>query len=266
VQDTAARNAVTRFIRAYATAPQDGGEALAGVVDGLATEWAHWVAVQNAAFDGTIAGAAEIVSVSAPEPLGETSSALVVQVEATVTFAPQPADGTPLAPQVRSLDGPMSLVQVAPYDWRVSDFTRDGQLLDSFFVSLTGPGTVRQNITVEVHAVILAAGAWQVGVGVRNGSEGAIALDPTNVALVLDQSVVPGTTGSTFEPIEAGASAEGFVTLPAPTVAGQPIVVLRFVTERDTIDFVISIPDPREATGQPVQPSAAPASPGGLAG
>ncbi|HEV8563696.1 MAG TPA: hypothetical protein VGR41_02150 [Actinomycetota bacterium] len=267
-QDAAARDAAIRFIRAYAGAPNDGGEALTGLADGLAKEWAHWVSVQNNAFDGTIHGVASILSVGAPQPLnGSTFPGLVVEVQATVAFTLAPADGSVIAPQVRSLDGPMSLTQVGPYDWRVADFTRDGQALHSFFVSLSGPGTVEADVTVGVHAVVLTAGAWQIGIDVQNDGSEAIALDAANVALFLDQELVPGNTGSTFEPIAAGATAEGFVTLPAPTTAGRPVVVLRFGTTGDSIDFVISIPDPREAAGQAVPTeSASPSPTGALAG
>jgi hypothetical protein len=267
VQDASVRDTAIRFIHAYATAPQDGGDALIALVNGLAAEWAHWVSVQNAAFNGTIGGVVTILSIGAPHPLDGSGPALIVDVQATVTFTPAPADGTVVAPQVRSLDGPMSLTQDGPYAWRVADFTRDGQALHSFFVSLSGPGMVQSDVTVGVHAVVLAAGEWQVGLDVRNGTDGAIALDARNVALLLDQDLVAGDTGSTFEPIAAGTTAEGFVTLPAPTTAGQPLVVLRFGTTGDSIDFVIPIPDPREAAGQvvPTQ-NPSPSSPGALAG
>ncbi|HEY7399579.1 MAG TPA: hypothetical protein VH989_01655 [Actinomycetota bacterium] len=269
IQDAAARDAAIRFIHAYATAPQDGGTALTGVVDGLASDWAHWFDVQNATFDGAVTGQASILSVGPPASTNGATPAVVVDVQASVTFTYAPSDGSSLAPQVRSLDGPMLLAQVGPYDYRVEDFTRDGQALHSFFASLAGPGTVREGIRVSVHAVIVSGATWQVGLDVRNSSASSIEVGSSNVGLFLDQQIVPGTVVSTFDPIQPGTTEEGFVTLPAPAGAGQLALVLRFGSSVEPIDFVIAIPDPREATGQSVpssSPSPAPSGDGALAG
>ncbi|MBI3647711.1 MAG: hypothetical protein HY240_02990 [Actinobacteria bacterium] len=258
IEEATARAAAIGFIQAYAQAPRDGGRALSAAVDGpLLSEWAHWLAVQNSHFPGSIEGAATITSVGVPSTLDPSKSGsdqpeVLLDVQASVSFTYSPAAGaSPPPPQVRSLNGPMLLAEVGPGEWRVRDFTRDGTPLDLTMFVYTGLSTAKQGVTVRLANVILAGSVWQFGLVVENGTSGPIHLDTSVTAMVLDGTPVTGRAQTTFGTIEPGTTVEGFVSLPAPQGPGQPAVFLRFVGAGGLIDLGMPFQDPRQVLASP---------------
>ena len=258
VQDAAARGAAIRFLQAYASASQDGGDALIGIVAGpLGERWAHSVTLQNVLEPG-YTGTADITSVGAPQlqPPGQGSRAVevVVEVRATVTLRPPAGSGGSAAPVVRSFDGPMTLAQTGPAEWRVVSFNRDGAKLEDFFKVYSGEIT-RNAVTVHVDSLIMTDTTWRFDVQVSNDGDRGISIDERNTILLVDRTALARAVATFPGPIQPGGSQEGFLSFPPQTNPGEYALQIEFTTDTDPIVVGVRIGDPTSSPGARDAPS-----------
>jgi hypothetical protein len=225
-----ARSVAHAFLRAYAGSPADGGRALAPLVEGsLAREWAHWVAIQNAAFPGTIEGSLQLGHLGPASPVRAEDGSLDdlvaygVIVRATVTFGLTDETGEEDPPLHRSMDGMVVMIQGSDGAFRVINFVRDGRRLDEFFQVFDGALERRAGVTVEVRNLIQLE-RWQFGIEITNDTDRPLHVLPNLTALLTPQEdpanserplvTFPGS-------ISPGQSAEGIVSFAAPTTAEE---------------------------------------------
>jgi hypothetical protein len=262
-----ARSVALAFLRAYADSPEDGGRSLTPLVEGvLAREWAHWVAIQNAGFPGSIRGSLALGRLGPAGPVRAENGSLDdfvaygVPVRATITFELTDDPGTPSPPLQRLMDGLVVLVQGQDGGFRVINFVRDGQRLDQFFQVFDGAFERRQGVTVEVRNLIQLE-RWQFGVEITNHTSRPLHVLPRLTALLTPNEDVANTERPvvTFEdPIPPGETAEGLVSFVAP--ATQDALDLQIAVagpDGRATGFVFGIPQPQSAVSPSPSPSAA---------
>ena len=225
-----ARSVAHAFLRAYAGSPADGGRALMPLVEGaLAREWAHWVAVQNASFQGTIEGILQLGHLGAASPVRAEDGSLDdlvaygVIVRATVSFGLTDETGEEIPPLLRSMDGMVVMIQGSDGAFRVINFVRDGRRLDEFFQVFDGARERRAGVTVEVRNLIQLE-RWQFGIEITNHTKRPLRILPNLTALLTPEEAPANSEQPlvTFPvPISPGESAEGIVSFVAPTTAGE---------------------------------------------
>jgi hypothetical protein len=223
-----ARSVAFAFLRAYAGSPADGGRALRPLVEGvLAREWAHWVAVQNAAFPGAIAGSLQLGHLGRATPVRAEDGSLDefvaygVVVRATITFSLTDEAGEPMPPLRRLMDGLVVMIQGGDGAFRVINFVRDGRRLDEFFQVFDGAMERRAGVTVEIRNLVQLE-RWQFGIEITNDTERPLRIVP-NLTALLTQAEEPANSERpliTFPaPIPPGESVEGIVSFAAPATA-----------------------------------------------
>ncbi|MGH2680648.1 MAG: hypothetical protein ACRDG8_09255 [Actinomycetota bacterium] len=258
-----ARSAAHAFLRAYATAPADRGRALQSLVEGvLGREWAHWVAIQNAAFPGTIEGNLQLGHLGPAAPVRAEDGSLDdlvaygVTVRATVNFEVTDETGAPGPPLQRIMDGLVVLVQATDGRFRVINFVRDGLRLDEFFQVFDGATEQRQGVTVEVRNLVQLE-RWQFGIEITNESERPLRVLPRLTALLTDAEEVANEDRPivTFPGrIPPGGSAEGIVSFVAPaTSEALDLQIALTGPEGGATGFVFGVP--QLATGPSPTPS-----------
>jgi hypothetical protein len=258
---TAARASTLAFLHAYATESSDHGDALRSLVEGsLIQEWAHWLIVQNDELPGTIRGTLRLGSVGTAKPThlpGSQQAAISVDVQAMVTFQITPATGKP-STVVRNLDGPVLLVPVAPGDWRVWSFTRDGAALTQFVFPLGFAGR-KGDVAVRLDVLIVAPGQLQFGAVVSNRSPLAVTLNGDETSLLDDsgKSLGSGKTVVSFPgPIPPDSVRESLLALP-PLGQDSPDPVAMRVTldPRAGKPIVLDVPLGAPSAGASPSPS-----------
>jgi hypothetical protein len=261
-----ARSVAHAFLRAYAEAPADGGRALQPLVEGvLAREWAHWVAIQNAGFPGTIEGTLQLAHLGTGTPVRAEDGSLDdlvaygVEVRATIVFDLTDEEGGPLPPVERTMDGLVVMVQSEDASFRVINFVRDGLRLDQFFQVFDGALERRDGITVEIRNLIQLE-RWQFGVEITNRTDRPLRLVPDLTALLTAAEDV-----ATEEPplvtfparIGPGASAEGIVSFSAPATAEALDVQIALAgPDGEATAFVFGVPQPAGTTDPSPTPAA----------
>lgn len=195
----------------------------------LAREWAHWVAVQNAAFPGTIEGSLQLGHLGAASPVRAEDGSLDdlvaygVVVRATVTFGLTDETGEEVPPLQRSMDGMVVMIQGSDGALRVINFVRDGRRLDEFFQVFEGAQERRAGVTVEIRNLIQLE-RWQFGIEITNGTDRPLRI-LANLTALLTPEEDPANSERplvTFPvPIAPGESAEGIVSFAAPATAGE---------------------------------------------
>jgi hypothetical protein len=260
-----ARSVAHAFLRAYADAPGDGGRTLEPLVDGvLAREWAHWVAIQNAGFPGSIDGSLQLghlgtaLPVRAPDGSLDDMVAYGVEVRATVTFDLTDEDGEPASLQ-RLMDGLVVLVQGEDGSFRVINFVRDGLRLDQFFQVFDGAEERRDGVTVEIRNLIQLE-RWQFGVEIRNRSDRPMRL-VRNLTALLTEGGEPATSEAPVVtlPLEIapGETAEGIVSFAAPTTGeALDLQVAIAGPDGEPSPFLFGVPQPGGATSPSPTPGA----------
>ena len=256
-----ARSVALAFLQAYAGSPEDGGRSLRPLVDGvLAREWAHWVAIQNAGFPGSIEGTLALGRLGPAGPVRAQDGSLDdlvaygVPVRATITFELTDDSGTPSPPLQRLMDGLVVLVQGPDGGFRVINFQRDGQRLDQFFQVFDGAFERRQGVRVEIENLIQLE-RWQFGIRITNHTSRPLRVLPNLTALLSsDEDVVNAERPVvTFEnPIPPGKTAEGLVSFAAP--ATQDALDLQIAVagpDGEATGFIFGVPQPQGATTSP---------------
>jgi hypothetical protein len=223
-----ARSVAFAFLRAYAASPADGGRALAPLVEGaLAREWAHWVAIQNAGFPGSIEGSLQLGHLGPATPVRAEDGSLDdlvaygVAVRATVTFSFTREDGEPVPPLQRLMDGLVVMIQGSDGAFRVLNFVRDGRRLDEFFQVFEGATEQRGGVTVEIRNLVQLE-RWQFGIEITNDTDRPLRILRNLTALLTPGAEVPSSERPlvTFPaPIGPGESVEGIVSFAPPATA-----------------------------------------------
>ena len=223
-----ARSVAFAFLRAYAGSPTDGGRALAPLVEGaLARQWAHWVAIQNAGFPGSIEGSVQLGHLGPATPVRAEDGSLDdlvaygVVVRATVTFSFTDEADEPIPPLQRLMDGLVVMIQGSDGAFRVINFVRDGRRLDEFFQVFDGATQRRDRVTVEIRNLVQLE-RWQFGIEITNDTD-----RPLRILRNLTSLLPPGNEVASSErplvtfpvPIGPGESAEGIVSFRPPTTA-----------------------------------------------
>ena len=263
-----ARSVALAFLKAYADSPEDAGRSLTPLVEGvLAREWAHWVAIQNAGFPGSISGDLALGHLGPGGPVRAADGSLDdlvaygVQVRATITFELTDPSGTPAPPLQRLMDGLVVLVQGPDGAFRVVNFVRDGQRLDQFFQVFDGAFERQQGVTVEVRNLIQLE-RWQFGIEITNHSGRPLRVLPDLTALLTQGEDVVNEERPvvTFEnPIPPGETVEGLVSFAAPTTADALDLQIAVAgPDGEATGFIFGVPQPQGAAAP--SPSAAPAS------
>ena len=178
-----------------------GGRSMPLVEGSLAREWAHWVAVQNEAFPGTIEGSLQLGHLGAAFPVRAEDGSLDdlvaygVVVRASVTFAPTDEAGEAVQPLLRSMDGLVVMIQGSEGGFRVINFVRDGRRLDEFFQVFDGASERREGVTVEVRSLIQLE-RWQFGIEITNDTDRPLRVLPDLTALLTPEEEA-GELGTT---------------------------------------------------------------------
>ena len=237
-----ARSSVDAFVRAYASASQDGGSALASTVVGPKLDaWVHWLDVQNAEFDGSIVGTPSIDGLAFVAEI-DTGRAVGAQVDlaASVAFTFNPSRGKAFD-RTRSLDGPVTVVKIGPADWRVLDATRDGIPMSDGVQLFKSEQQTDRGVTVRLDSLFMFAPNWQFNVVVDNTTDHAVQLEPSGVAL-LDQSSgavqrVDGALTGSLTVIAAHATVEGLMAYPAQDAADSRTLAIAYRDGRAVLPF-----------------------------
>jgi hypothetical protein len=260
-----ARSVAHAFLRAYADAPGDGGRTLERLVGlPLAREWAHWVAIQNAGFRGSIDGSLQLghlgtaLPVRAPDGSLDDLVAYGVQVRATITFDLTDEQGEPAPSLQRLMDGLVVLVQGEDGAFRVINFVRDGLRLDQFFRVFEGAEQRRDGVTVEIRNLVQLE-RWQFGVEISNRSDRPVRLALDQTALLTparDPATEPPLVTFPTE-IAPGETAEGIVSFAAPT-PGEAVDLQIAIAGPDgeAAPFVFGVPQPAGAASPSPTPGA----------
>ncbi len=233
VDVVASRQTVVEFLEAYAHATEDDGARLAELVGGSKlAAWVRWLDVQNDEFPGTIAGQVDLRSVEfvALDTIEGTTAARV-DVGASVTFDHDPFDAEPF-PLTRILDGPVTLLQVGPADWRIFDLTRDGQSVDAGIRLFRDLSQVRRGVTVHLHSLFMFTPNWQFNVVVENESGDEIQLDLELLGLDVQQGDAAqrqeGVHTANLIAVPSGATVEGLLAFPQQDSAEGPVLSLAY--------------------------------------
>lgn len=266
---TAARTVAERFVLAYARASQDGGRSLGSLVAGSKLEsWVRWLNVQNREFRGTISAQPSIREVDFVAEL-QTGSATGVQValDASVTFTFDPVGAQPFE-RTRNLAGGMVLVKTAPFEWRVLDASRDGQLMSDGIQILRKQVLSDHGVTVRLDSVFTFAPNWQFNVIVKNDTSGPVALDPAGAILFVktgkDQfDPVDGVVTGSLQVIPAHGSVKGLMAFPEQASAQGRVLTLDYASGGRTPRFAFPLQGLVTATPLPATtaPGPGPASP-----
>ena len=260
-----ARSVALAFLQAYADSPEDGGRSLTPLVDGvLARQWAHWVAIQNAGFPGSITGQLALGRLGPAGPVRAQDGSLDdlvaygVPVRATITFELTDDSGTPSPPLQRLMDGLVVLVQGPDGGFRVINFQRDGQRLDQFFQVFDGAFERRQGVRVEIENLIQLE-RWQFGIRITNDTGRPLRVLPNLTALMTSDEDVVNTERPvvTFEdPIPPGETVEGLVSFVAPaTPDALDLQIAVAGPDGEATGFIFGVPQPQVVAPSP-SPSA----------
>jgi hypothetical protein len=214
------REAIRRFVDAYAATASDRGTALGETTRGVAiTRWAEWVGVQFTQLDAAVTGSSSLESirdVQAVTGAGGRPEALA-SIRAHVDFAiAQP--GADVRTVSRSLNGPILLVRT-PRGWKVADFTRDGLALTRTVYVFGADASLRdRGVEMVADVVIADPQEWFFGLTVRNGADATLAIAPDGVGLLdaKDQLIARGEAPTAVSAIPAGSSRDALIRFPVP--------------------------------------------------
>jgi hypothetical protein len=213
----AARQAAIDFLTAYAHATEDRGERLAALVTGpKLSAWVRWLNVQNQQFDGTIAGTIVLHSVAFVDTfIVQNVAGAQVNMGASVTFTYVPANAASFD-LTRILDGPLTLLETGPAQWKVFDVTRDGQSMDAGIQLFRDLSQTRHGVTVQLDSLFMFTPNWQFNVVVRNRSGREVRLAGKDLSLDVHaqgggRQHVRGVWSSELETIANGADSKGLV-------------------------------------------------------
>jgi hypothetical protein len=253
----AARQTVIEFVDAYAGASSDAGTALEELVTGDELEgWVRWLAVQNAQFPGIVEGLADVRSVAFVGTT-RTQRALGAQVDlgASIRFSYTPVQGDPFA-RTRLLDGAVTLVSLAPGDWRVLDLTRDGVPMSDGIELFEDEVRTDRGVTVRLDSLFMFTPSWQFNVVVENRSEGEIRLDPQGTALFVrrgpgDLERVDGLISPALARLPIGTGVQSLLSFPLQDSAEGRVLQLTFRRGSEVYrldfplqDLVTTVPPP----------------------
>ena len=259
-----ARTSVEAFVRAYASASQDGGSGLATIVLGPKLEaWAHWLDVLNAEFDGSIVGTPAIDGLSFVAEI-DTGRAVGAEVDlaASVAFTFDPSGGQAFE-RTRSLDGPVTVVKIGAADWRVLDATRDGVPMSDGIQVFKSEEQTDGGVTVRMDSLFMFAPNWQFNVVVENRTDHAVQLEPTGVVLLHEAggsvARVDGVVTGSLAVIPAHATVEGLMAYPAQDASNGRTLAVAYRYGRTLLPFefplgglVKVVPPPAPTTTAPV--------------
>jgi hypothetical protein len=265
----AARQTVIEFVEAYAAASGDGGAALHELVTGDELEnWVRWLGVQNAQFPGRVEGISDVRSVAF---LGTTKTerALGAQVNlgASIRFSYSPAQGDPFD-RTRFLDGAVTLVSLAPGDWRVLDLTRDGVPMSDGIEIFSDEVRTEGDILVRLDSLFMFTPNWQFNVVVENRSSDEIRLDPEGTALFVRTGAgeferVDGAISPALARIPGGTGVQSPLSFPLQDSADGRVLLLTFRRDGKVYqldfpleDLVTTVPPP-PPTGEVQEPVSA---------
>ena len=259
-----ARTSVEAFVRAYASASQDGGSGLASIVVGPKLEaWAHWLDVQNGEFDGSIVGTPAIDGLAFVAEI-DAGRAVGAQVDlaASVAFTFDPLDGQAFE-RTRSLDGPVTVVKIGPADWGVLDATRDGVPMSDGIQVFKSEEQTDGGVTVRMDSLFMFAPNWQFNLVVENRTDHAVQLEPTGGALLHEAggrvARVDGVVTGSLAVIPAHATVEGLMAYPAQDAPDGRTLAIAYRYGRALLRFefpldglVKVVPPPAPTTTAPV--------------
>jgi hypothetical protein len=141
-----------------------------------------------------------------------------VNLGASVTFTYDPADG-PTFDRTRIMDGPVTLRQTGPAEWRVVDATRDGQSMDEGIQLFNDLSMASHGVIVSLHSLFMFTPAWQFNVTVVNRTGGLIRFEPNRLGLFVRRQGGPaqrmkGVYTEALDALPSGFHAEGLVGFP----------------------------------------------------
>jgi hypothetical protein len=218
LDDVAARGTAISFVRAYADAPTQGVDRLAGLVADAPwmTRWVHWYGVQLREFPGEQHATSSIASVSGSTLVpveGEENLLRQVTMDGEIVFDMRPADRDPFT--VTRVFQQLNLYHAGQGDWRVVDAVRDGiSIGQSFQVPDPAPAARADDGARVVLDSYLLAPALQFDLIVEaprsTGFQGADLIDEQG-------GVVATATSATasLRTIGAGSTVEGIVVFDA---------------------------------------------------
>ena len=263
----AARQTVIEFVEAYAGASSDGGAALGELVTGDELEsWVDWLAVQNAQFPGRVEALPDVRSVAFVGAT-RTERALGAQVNlgASIRFSYAPAQGEPFD-RTRFLDGTVTLVSLAPGDWRVLDLTRDGVPMSDGIKLFEDEVRTEGGVMVRLDSLFMFTPNWQFNVVVENRTGGEIRLDPEGTALFLRTGVgeferIDGVISPSLAALPVGTGVQSLLSFPLQDSAEGRVLLLTFRRGDEVyrLDFpledlvtTVPPPPPTDGTEEPV--------------
>lgn len=245
-----AKETIIDFLDAYATAQDDRGERLRGLVaTRRLAHWVRWLNVQNDSLEGPLTGTVDLRSLRV---MGTTTiqgtPALQVQLSATVSFHYEPPEGDPVD-VAHAFDGPATLVQRGPGDWLVADIVRDGQsMLRS--IQISGVTQRAQGFKVAVASVFTFQPSWMMNVVVTNRTGEPVLLDPVGTILRVASEDVPlaAATPSLRNPVPDRGRVQASLLFAADRISVVPdLLQVSFTTETGgaiTLVFPFAGPGP----------------------
>ena len=244
------RDAIRRFVEAYAAAPSDRGTALLAVSRGtVMTHWAAWVSIQFGQLDATISGTYALAAIRDVEEVTQPDvgpgRTVLAQVQAHVDFAITQSGADPRTVS-RSLDGPMLLAEALD-GWRVLDFTRDGVPLSNTVYVFAPDASLRdRGVEIGVDVLIADPNEWFLGLTVHNRADAPVGIPAAGVGLLDadDQLIGRGDVPTSVAAIPVGSSLDALIRFPVPanvTVTGLRLFVAATI-EGDDQPVVVALP------------------------
>jgi hypothetical protein len=248
---SASREAVVQFVDAYRNSPTDGVDPLKALIAGPdLVNWAKWLSVQNAEFDGTIQGVADVRDV---EFVGAVTtpraSGASVGLSASVGFRFSPSNGDDPFDRIRILDGPVTLVRTAPGSYRVLDVTRDGVSMSDSIQPFRHQSRTEGDLTVTMDSLFMFTPNWQFNVIVTNDGPDDMRLAEDGAALFVERGGgfdrVPGTVAVTpsLVTIPAGRTVEGLVAFRAQPSADGHVFSMTYGQGANALSFEFPLED-----------------------
>ncbi|HET9249730.1 MAG TPA: hypothetical protein VFP13_07305 [Actinomycetota bacterium] len=248
LEASAARQAVVDFVEAYRESPVQGVEPLGETVVGpdLAS-WVRWLGVQHREFDGTIESQADVRDV---EFIGAVTARRIplasVGLSASVAFRFDPQDDAPIE-LVRVLDGPVTLIRMAPGTYRVQDLLRNGVPMSDSIQPFRHQVRTEGGVTVRMDSLFMFPPNWQFNVIVENTTAHDVTLDPDGAALFVDVGDgferIQGTLTPSLNVVPAGGRVDGLMVFGAQRSADGRVLSLVYGTGPDALRFEFPLQD-----------------------